>query len=209
MPVESPYWIDATVTPPPTPTGSPGFDGSSCASTNRAWNAGWSYGRIVLTFARLSEIASIQTRFVRSAELAVSNTGKIVTGLEVLAQRRAQDAELVVDRLRRELVAQSGVDETDRLLVDVHVVAVGQRRVTGVLRRDAGLGRVTARHRAAQAVLEVDVLCEVTRGLRVRQVLGDDSLPRGEPVERRLDRLHREVEHAPPSADFFPTRPGP
>ena len=45
---------------------------------------------------------------------------------------------------------------------------------------------------------------EVARRLGVGDVGGDDALPRGETVERRLDRLNREVEHASPSARECP-----
>ncbi len=61
--------------------------------------------------------------------------------------------------------------------------------------RDLRLARVTGCDRGAQAVLEVHRLRGVARRFRVREVGRLDALARGETIERRLDRLHREVEH--------------
>src|SRR3712207_6220013 len=94
--------------------------------------------------AMLSETASSHFRCTMRLEPAMPSVSK--TAMSLRPEGRAQDVVLAVERVEGQLVAQAGLRGDDRLAVEVHVVAVGVRRL-----QRAGDGATVDRRRLAAA----------------------------------------------------------
>src|SRR4249919_3994443 len=88
----------------------------------------------VLTLATLSEIASSHVRIVVMPDAETPREGNRPL-MSAARDHGAQETELGVDRFDQQLLAEPVLGEADELLIELHVVAVGERGVG--LRRDA------------------------------------------------------------------------
>src|SRR3954454_21064094 len=130
----------------------------------------------------LSETASIHLRLTISPDAEMPRVSNMLMSLR--PEGAAQHVVLAVQRIEGELVPQAGLGGDDRLLVQVHVVAVGVGRLerTGGVRA-VGRGGLTVAESALQRGLEVDPAGEEAGSLDVRDVVRGDALALRQPGE--------------------------
>src|SRR5688572_175594 len=158
----------------------------------RSWNASSFVRRTVLMFEMLSETASSHLRWTIRPDPEIPSVSK--TAMSGRPQGGPQGRVLAVERVEGQLVAQAGLGGDQRLLVEVHVVAVGVRRLQRARGRAAAdLRGVAAAERVLQGGLEVRAAGEEAGRVDVRDVVGGDARTLGQSGEAGVQRRRRDV----------------